>query len=135
MSHKEIAAFGYRIVDGKLKLLLVTNRNRRHWILPKGQPEAHLADPQVALLEAYEEGGMLGKLDKRFGVHEIRIDTRDGCVRLHVYVVRIRKLLDSWPENTFRKRKLVDVETALNKVDRPPLQEGILTLSKKIIRL
>ncbi len=135
MSHKEIAALGYRFVDGKLKLLLVTNRNRSHWILPKGQPEPDLDDPQVALLEAYEEGGMLGKLDKRFDVHEIKLETGDGRVRLHVYVVRIRKLLDSWPENSFRKRKLVDVETALAKVDRPPLQEGILTLSKKIIRL
>lgn len=134
MRRKEIAAFAYELTGKRLKLVLVTNREKTHWILPKGQPETHLSDPEVALMEAYEEGGLIGKLDKRFTHYSVQLQGTRGRVDLRVYVMRIDKLLDDWPEAGFRKRKLVDVDTALSKVDKAPLRECIEKLSTRILR-
>ncbi len=134
MHRKEIAAFAYDLTGTRLKLVLVTNREKTHWILPKGQPEAHLSDPEVALMEAYEEGGLIGKLDRRFTHYSVQLEGTRGRVDLRVYVMRIGKLLDDWPEARLRKRKLVDVDTALSKVHKAPLRACIEKLSTRILR-
>jgi len=132
VNRKEIAAFAYRFKKGNLEIMLVTNRDRSRWILPKGQPEAHLSDEDVALMEAYEESGLIGELDKRYASQEIVMQTSRGIVTMHVYVVRIKKLLSKWPEKSFRKRNLVDIDTAIAHIDKQPLRECIVQLAKAV---
>lgn len=135
MSRKEIASFAYVIKRGRLQIVLVTNRDKTRWILPKGQPEPHMRDTEVALMEAYEEGGVLGSLDTRVACRRVALNTARGRVKLHVYAMRITKLLDDWPEADFRKRKVLEPETALKKVDKLPLRKCIQVLARQIKRM
>ena len=46
--------------QGAIKVLLVTTRGRRNWIIPKGWPIRNLTAAATATREAYEEAGLVG---------------------------------------------------------------------------
>ena len=48
--------------DGKLEVLLVTSRETRRWIVPKGWPWPEVSDHEAAAAEAWEEGGVRGRI-------------------------------------------------------------------------
>ena len=111
----EIGAFPFIMKQGKPMLVIITNRSGQAWILPKGQREKNISNAQVAIEEAVEEAGVVGNL----------VDTkchkdfeRKGGHWLRVYPLCISKLLREWPEQHFRKRKLVSVKQALSLVTR-----------------
>ena len=135
---KEIGAFAYQLEERpkkgrRLKVMLVSNRRQTRWILPKGQPEADLSDKRVALDEAYEEAGVIGKVDKRFARKIIQYRSSTGKVRLHLYVVRIQRTVAMWPEHSFRQRRLVDVEVALLMVRKKALRKAIRSLAGEVL--
>lgn len=135
MSRKEIASFAYTIKQGRLRVVLVTNRDGTRWILPKGQPEAHMRDTEVALMEAFEEGGLLGTLDTRIACRRVDLNTARGRVKLHVYAMRVTRLLEDWPEADFRKRKLLTPDVAVRKIDKLPLRKCVQVLARRISRM
>jgi 8-oxo-dGTP pyrophosphatase MutT (NUDIX family) len=60
----QVAAVCYRQQEGSPRFLLVRTRSGR-WTFPKGRLEEGLSHPQVAALEAFEEGGVEGRVDPR----------------------------------------------------------------------
>jgi 8-oxo-dGTP pyrophosphatase MutT (NUDIX family) len=60
----QVAAVCYRQKAGSTQLLLVRTTSGR-WTFPKGRLEDGLSHAQVAALEAFEEGGVDGKVDPR----------------------------------------------------------------------
>lgn len=55
----------YRFTDiGSLEMLLVTTRETKRWIIPKGWPIKGLKPPKSAAREAYEEAGIRGTVGK-----------------------------------------------------------------------
>jgi len=134
MSRKEIAAFPYRLVKGELELVIVTNREGTRWILPKGKPEKHLADAEVALMEAYEEAGLICGLDERFNFCKKKYLRGDEKIKLLVYVLNVEEVQGRWPEDNIRKRKLVNVKTALRMVNKSVYRECIESLARKVTK-
>jgi len=61
---KQSASIPYRIDQGRLRVLLVTSRTRRRWILPKGKVAPRMLPGRSAEREAFEEAGVLGRLAK-----------------------------------------------------------------------
>ena len=51
--------------DGQTKILLVTSRESRRWVIPKGWPMKGRKPFQAAAREAYEEAGLRGAVGKR----------------------------------------------------------------------
>ncbi|MBL7405872.1 NUDIX domain-containing protein, partial [Escherichia coli] len=51
--------------DGKTKILLVTSRESRRWVIPKGWPMKGRKPFEAAAREAYEEAGLRGAVGKR----------------------------------------------------------------------
>ena len=49
----------------KLEIMLVTSRGTRRWIIPKGWPKRGMPPYDTAAKEAFEEAGVLGKVNKR----------------------------------------------------------------------
>jgi 8-oxo-dGTP pyrophosphatase MutT (NUDIX family) len=129
MSRKEIAAFAYRLNGHKIEVVLVTNREKSHWILPKGKPETHMTDSEVALMEAYEEGGITGTLLSDIECYRTSFYRQGEKIKLKVYTILIEDLLTKWPESKIRKRKVVSVKAALSKVELKPLRKCIQHLS------
>lgn len=48
---------------GQLEILLVTSRRSRRWIIPKGWPIKGLKPELSAAREAFEEAGVVGRVD------------------------------------------------------------------------
>jgi hypothetical protein len=53
MSRRQYGALPFRVHDGKLQVMLITSRETKRWIVPKGWP--HGTQRQTARTEAYEE--------------------------------------------------------------------------------
>lgn len=98
----------------KLKIGLVTSRAQQQWIIPTGKTERKLSDRQVASLEAFEEGGMLGKLDRAF---RTRVVLPSPCGKYRrkttVFLLHVTRMLKTWPEIDERRRKKVSVKSYL----------------------
>ena len=125
----QFAALCYRVVKGKMQILLITSRGTGRWIIPRGWPMDNKTPSEAALIEAWEEAGVKGK------VHEVSLGlfsyTRtigeEGlvpCVAM-VYPVKVKLLEDEYPEAGQRKRRWLSREKAAARVDEPELQNII----------
>jgi 8-oxo-dGTP pyrophosphatase MutT (NUDIX family) len=61
--HRQYAALPYRITD-EVEVLLISSRETRRWILPKGWPMKGRKPHAAAAQEALEEAGVVGKIGK-----------------------------------------------------------------------
>src|SRR3954465_12354160 len=61
----QIGALPFRFDDeGGLRVLLITSRESRRWVIPKGWPVRGLKPHRAAEREAYEEAGLEGRIGK-----------------------------------------------------------------------
>ncbi|KAA0972099.1 NUDIX hydrolase [Aureimonas fodinaquatilis] len=61
----QVASMPLRInADGHLQVLLVTSRETRRWVLPKGNLMKGKTPSRAAAIEALEEAGVTGKISK-----------------------------------------------------------------------
>jgi 8-oxo-dGTP pyrophosphatase MutT (NUDIX family) len=115
----------------KLKIGLVTPRCSGGWIVPTGKTEKKMSNRQVATLEAFEEAGMLGKLDREF-----RIDVLlpSPCKqyerRTTVFLLYVKRILKSWPEDDERRRKKVSLKAYLRMVPNQKLKRRLSKAGK-----
>ena len=61
---QQIAALPFRFDDGQLRVMLITSRETRRWVIPKGWPMRGLKPHRAAEREAYEEAGLKGHIGK-----------------------------------------------------------------------
>ena len=105
---------------------MITSREQHKWIIPTGKKEKNLSDRQVAALEAFEEAGMLGKLDKDF---KIQVSQQSPCGKYErkttVYLLHVKRILKHWPEIDERKRKHVSVKNYLKSVSNDKLKRKL----------
>jgi 8-oxo-dGTP pyrophosphatase MutT (NUDIX family) len=63
---RQIAALPFRrTTAGEIEILLITSRETGRFIIPKGWPMKRLSDPDAAAREAYEEAGVVGKVQRK----------------------------------------------------------------------
>ncbi|WP_374302079.1 NUDIX hydrolase [Paracoccus sp. (in: a-proteobacteria)] len=118
-------------LPGKKKgeVVLVTRKSRKEWILPKGRRIAGKSGSRSALREAYEEGGLKGRVFT--GKKAEVTSTQNGKkVRLTLYYMRIDKLLKRWPERGQRKRVVVSHAEAVKLVSCSGMRRGLKRLGK-----
>ena len=53
-----------RDAGGEVEVLLITSRETRRWVIPKGWPIKGMKSAKSAAREAFEEAGVLGKVAK-----------------------------------------------------------------------
>ncbi len=118
------AAIPFRIEIDKPRILLITSRRSKRWIVPKGIVEDWQSPKQTALAEAYEEAGVRGLIvGAAIGTYDYE---KWGCVyRVSVFLMRVDDVLSSWPESEVRDRMWVDIDKALQVVDNRDLQRLI----------
>ncbi len=128
----QIAALPVRLREGgALEVLLVTSRETRRWIIPKGWPMADLDDHEAAGVEAREEAGVKGKLLAvpvgRYAYWQRgRLETR--FLQVDVFLLRVDKILKSWKEKDQRERRWFGVAQAADLVQEPDLGQLFLRL-------
>ena len=133
----QYAALPYRLVGAKLEILLVTSRRTRRWIVPKGWPVEGLQPPACAAVEALEEAGVAGEVEKvpvghyRYLKHH-KSRPSEPC-KVEVYALRVTQQRKSWPESQQRERRWYSVPEAAAAVDEPLLRLLILELEEHVL--
>ena len=116
--------------DGGLEILLVTSRETRRWVVPRGNPMPGLAPHRAAAREAYEEAGVRGPVgEEEIGSYRYDKRRKDGSLvpaRVHLYRLDAAELLDDWPERRERKRRWFAPDEAAAAVDEPELKALLL---------
>ena len=120
----QVAALCWRVVDGKLQILVLTSRETRRWILPKGWPMEGLGALETAREEAWEEGGVRleeeGRLIGRYSYSK-RMRGVPLRTNVDVFAVRVTSVEDRFPEADERDRRWVTPLEASQMVDEPDL--------------
>ena len=123
----QMAALCHRGSGANKKYLLITSRDTGRWIIPKGWPIRGLKSNETALREAWEEAGVQEcDIEESpagaFGYDKHLDDGYDAPVEAHVFVLRVSKLSDAYPEAHERTRKWVTPSEAANLVQEPGLK-------------
>src|SRR5437867_8741378 len=77
----QYAALPYRLSGRSREVMLVTSRETRRWIIPKGWPKKGKSPHHSAAREAFEEAGVVGALPGARLVHS-RMKSDSGTVAL-----------------------------------------------------
>ncbi len=105
--------------DGRI--CMVTSRSGRRWVLPKGQIEAHQSPRDAALAEAWEEAGILGRVEPEpLGAFAYE---KNGILHeVAVYLMTVTTERSAWPEVNQRIREWVPVAEALERIEEEELR-------------
>jgi 8-oxo-dGTP pyrophosphatase MutT (NUDIX family) len=122
----QFAALPFRYSDpGRLEVLLITSRETRRWVIPKGWPIKGLSPARSAAREAFEEAGLEGVVsDQPIGSFQYRKRMRDGAsvtCDVDVFPLEVTRQLESWPEQGQRDLRWFGANEAAAAVDEPEL--------------
>jgi 8-oxo-dGTP pyrophosphatase MutT (NUDIX family) len=112
--------------QGGLEILLVTSRETRRWVIPKGWPMKNKKPHAAAAREALEEAGVTGRVLKRpIGTYSYVKRLKNGAplqCSVDVYPLKVTGQRTRWPEQGERTGRWFPVEEAAAAVDEPDLQ-------------
>lgn len=121
--------------DGETAVLLVTSRESRRWVIPKGWPMKGRKPYEAAAREAYEEAGLVGQIGKRplgFYLYEKRLKNRGSVLcQVKVFPLEVRKQLSRWPEQHQRELRWFSPADAAEAVNEPGLAAIIRATLKR----
>ncbi|AWN35786.1 NUDIX hydrolase [Methylobacterium radiodurans] len=125
-ARRQIGALPFqRGPDGAISVLLVTSRESRRWVIPKGWPMKGRKPYEAAAREAYEEAGLVGQIGKRplgLYLYEKRLKNRDSVLcQVKVFPLEVRKQLTRWPEQDQRELRWFSPAEAAEAVNEPGL--------------
>ena len=128
---RQVAALPWRRGAGGLEVLLVTSRETRRWVTPKGGRMVGLTDAAAAAQEALEEAGVEGVIgDAPLGTFRylkmLKRRAPRWCV-VAVYALEVRVEHPTWHEQAERERAWMSVEQAASSVSEPDLARIIRT--------
>lgn len=134
----QVAALCWHIVEGNLRILLVTSRETGRWVMPKGWPVAGKSAPDSALAEAMEEAGVVGKVSDRcigfYAYHKVLGPGSDVPCVVAVYPLKVKTLVDDFPERAERKRRWFSPAKAAQRVEEPELREILRKIDRKALK-
>lgn len=115
---------------GKKRIVLVSRQGSKEWIHPKGRRIPGMSGRGSARREAYEEGGLRGRIHSG---QKTVVKCRQGGkkVLLTLYTMRVEKMLKRWPESRKRDRIVVSTAKAARLLRCPGMREGLRALIKK----
>lgn len=123
---RQVAALPWRRAGDDVEILLVTSRETRRWVTPKGGRMPGKTDAEAAAVEALEEAGVEGVVaSEPLGTFRyLKVLKRRAprwCV-VSVHALEVRAEHDDWQERRERERIWVNREEAVRRVDEPDLK-------------
>ena len=108
------------------RVCMVTSSSRRRWVLPKGLIDPGHTPGEAALVEAWEEAGLLGTLDPEpLGSYLYEKLGRECHVL--VYRMTVTEIRDVWPEKGMRERVWLAPRDVLERVEESGLRDILRT--------
>lgn len=134
LRNRQVAALCYRTAP-RLEILLVTSRETRRWVTPKGWPMAGRTDHAAAAVEAFEEAGVDGVVSEQalgtFGYDKVLKSTEIRAITAALYPLEVILIRDDWPEKGQRERRWFTPAEAAEAVQEPELAQLILAFGEK----
>jgi 8-oxo-dGTP pyrophosphatase MutT (NUDIX family) len=128
---RQVAALPFRLTEaGEIEVLVLTSRETRRFILPKGWIGRRHKAWRSAAQEAREEAGVIGKVKRKpIGryIYWKRLSDHFALVEVDVYPLRVQKHLKRWPERRQRVRRWLPIRDAALLIDEPQLHRLIET--------
>jgi 8-oxo-dGTP pyrophosphatase MutT (NUDIX family) len=123
---RQVAALPWRRGPDGIEIMLVTSRETRRWVTPKGGRMAGKTDAEAAAQEALEEAGIEGHTPETpLGVFRylkmLKRRAPRWCV-VTLYALEVRVEHPTWHEQHERERVWVSRDEAVRRVDEPDLK-------------
>jgi 8-oxo-dGTP pyrophosphatase MutT (NUDIX family) len=119
--------------DGVARVLLLTSRETKRWVIPKGWPMRGRKPFEAAAKEAREEAGVAGHAKRRpvgsYSYFKRRNGHFDFC-HVDVYMLRVERQLKTWREKGQREAQWFTLEEAADLVEEP----GLIALFRDLAR-
>ena len=127
---RQIAVLPYRFggpaQDGPTEVLLITSRETKRWVIPKGNPLTGMTRHAAAAIEAEEEAGVIGAVcPTPIGSYQYRKRRANGAAVLldvEVFPLAVTNELADWKESDERERRWFAFDSAAEAVEEPDLQ-------------
>jgi 8-oxo-dGTP pyrophosphatase MutT (NUDIX family) len=122
----QVAALPWRRGGDGVEILLVTSRETRRWVTPKGGRMSGKTDAEAAAQEALEEAGVEGVVgDRPLGrfryLKVLKRRAARWCV-VDLYGLEVTILHAEWQERDERERVWMSRNEAVQRVDEPDLK-------------
>ena len=127
--YNQSAVIPFEEINDKLKVLVITSRKKKHWIIPKGFIEDDLTAIASARQEAFEEAGITGKIFPD-PVGDYSYEKWGIVCNVLVFPMRVSQVLNDWPEAYLRDRQWLDLNDAVKIVSNADLKNIIAKLPK-----
>jgi len=131
----QYGALPWRWGEDGLEIMLVSSRDTRRWIIPKGWPMAGRSGMAAAAIEAMEEAGLLGVISEEPIGHfhyAKRLSRRVDLCRVEVFALRVVRQRHHWPEKHERVTRWYPVAKAIERVSDPELRDLIASFARTI---
>lgn len=119
-----------RGAGGQAEILLITSRETRRWVVPRGNPIAGLRDYEAAAQEAFEEAGIRGGVEETpLGTYRYDKRRRDGSLvpaEVRLFRMLVTEEAAQWPERSERERRWFSPAEAAAAVAEAGLADLIL---------
>ena len=113
--------------------MLVTSRETRRWVIPKGNPEKGLEPHELAAKEAYEEAGLVGEVSPepvgRYRYLKRLRGEKSVPIEVTVFPLAVERQLDDWPEKGQRETRWFTPAEAATLVEEGGLVAMLLELA------
>jgi 8-oxo-dGTP pyrophosphatase MutT (NUDIX family) len=133
-AHAQVAALPVKMGDdGMARVLLLTSRESKRWVIPKGWPMKGRKPHEAAAREALEEAGVTGHAGKKpIGAYTYfkRQEAHFDVCRVAVYLLRVEKQLRTWREKAQRHGRWFTLNEAADLVQEPGLVALLRNLAK-----
>jgi 8-oxo-dGTP pyrophosphatase MutT (NUDIX family) len=132
---RQIAALPYRTdtPDGGVRVLLITSRSTRRWVIPKGNIGGGMAPHLAAAQEAEEEAGVRGSIcPTPLGSYRYRKRRGSGAslmIDVDVFPLAVTDELEGWKEQAERERRWFTLAEAADAVDEFDLRDLMRSFS------
>ena len=119
---------------GTTEVLLITSRDTRRWVVPRGNPMHGRSPADTAAMEAFEEAGVRGAISPSpLGRYRYMKRRRDGsfvAAEVELFALTVEQEAEAWPERHQRERRWFAPEEAAAAVAEPDLAALIRSVSR-----
>lgn len=122
--YEQAGALPYRIQNGLLEVLLITNKKKTKWLIPKGLVDDSRFPEHTAANEAFEEAGLKGHLFQ-FPVSHYSYKKWGGRCDVRVYLMEVQEEVTPFLEQGERELRWCSVDEAVLLVNNEDLRDII----------
>jgi 8-oxo-dGTP pyrophosphatase MutT (NUDIX family) len=125
----------YRVTD-EVEIMLISSRETKRWVIPKGWPIKGKKPHISASIEAFEEAGLIGDADSHaigafYYVKRLKKGDEALC-KVEVFPLKVKGQAINWPEKNQRTCEWFSASEAAELVQEPELRDLLHRFRTKI---